>query len=699
MSNMSHEPMLEMFIFETSQLLDQLEEIIINSEKSNTYSTHDINEIFRVMHTIKSSSAMMLYGNISSLAHFMEDLFYCIREESPPSINFSELTDLVLKGADFIKGELAKVKAGQKTDADPGRLIDEIHVFLSRLIEANSLPEGACMPVEDEETLNDEEQKYYIAPDVKVEDSGQREFKAVIYFEEGCQMENIRAFTVLHNIKNDVNVTQHFPPDIVEDNSSEEIIRENGFEIYFNTDCNMDEVHEMLMQTAYLGRLELEELADVQVAKRVKKPEKITLDDDLPPVLEPETLLKPVPQVMEKEQCQETQTKSLSQDIINVSVARLDRLMDLVGEMVIAEAMVVQNPDLKGMELNNFQKAARQLNKITSEIQDMVMSIRMVPLQATFHKMNRIVRDMCKKLGKEAQLEIAGGETEVDKNIIEHIADPLMHLVRNALDHGIETPAERQAKEKPPAGTITLEAKNTGSEVLVMIKDDGRGLNKENIIEKAVQNGLLDKTAAEMTDREIFNLVFLPGFSLKDSVSEFSGRGVGMDVVTKNIEAIGGSISIDSIPDLGTTFTLKIPLTLVIIDGMNIKVGNSRYTIPTTSIKESFRPEENDVIIDPDGIEMIMVRGQCYPVLRLHEIYKVRTGITNFSEGIIIIIEQDDKTLCVFADELLGQQQVVVKALPEYIRYVRNVKGLAGCTLLGDGSISLILDMAGLMSF
>ena len=381
-----------------------------------------------------------------------------------------------------------------------------------------------------------------------------------------------------------------------------------------------------------------------------------------------------------------------------MNVAKLDKLMDLVGEMVIAEAMVIQNPDLRGLELENFHTASRHLHKITTELQDMVMSIRMVPLANTFHKMHRIVRDMCKKLDKEVKLEIIGEETEVDKNIIEHISDPLMHLVRNSIDHGIELPSEREAKGKPAVGIITLEAKNSGSDVLVIIRDDGKGLNKEKILSRARENELLTKPENEMTDKEIYNLIFIPGFSTKEKISEFSGRGVGMDVVTKNIEEVGGSASIDSIEGKGTTITLKIPLTLAIIDGMTVRVGHSRYTIPITAIKESFRPGENDVFRDPDGNEMIMVRGECYSILRLHKCYDVKTDITEFTEGILIMVEQDERIICLFADELVGQQQVVVKTLPNYIKNTRKIQGLAGCTLLGDGSISLILDVAGIVS-
>ncbi len=404
-----------------------------------------------------------------------------------------------------------------------------------------------------------------------------------------------------------------------------------------------------------------------------------------------------LPGVKTEDSTREVHTAPVQQSIISVSVTKLDKLMDLVGEMVIAEAMVIQNPDLHGLQLDNFQKASQHLNKITSEIQDMVMSVRMVSLSTTFQKMHRIVRDMCKKLGKEVELEIRGEETEVDKGIIEHISDPLMHLVRNALDHGIETPEERVLKDKEKKGIITLEAKNEGSDVIIRIKDDGKGLNKEKIRRKAAEAGLLPDGSDQLTDKEIFNLILLPGFSTKDNISEFSGRGVGMDVVIKNIEIINGSISVESQPDMGTDITLKIPLTLAIIDGMNIRVGNTCYTIPTISIREAFRPSEKDLIMDPDGNEMIMIRGFCYPVIRLHKIFSVKTAVSEFAKGIIVMLEHDGEAFCIFADELIGQQQIVVKSLPEYIRRLKKINGLSGCTLLGDGSISLILDIGGII--
>lgn len=681
------EPMLDMYIFETTQNIEQLEKSILSSEKSSCYTTDAINEIFRIMHTIKGSSAMMLFNNIASLAHTMEDLFYFIREEKPENMDCSTLSDLVLEGVDFIKVELEKVKNADNLDGDASDLIENIKKFLSVLKQGGNNSDAS--------KINEKAgtaQQYYLSHSKEPGSSNAKGYKAVIFFEEGCEMENIRAYAIIHNLKEMTEKIFYIPEDIIENDDSVLVIREEGFKVFLKSEKSYQELYDFFMQTLFLKELELVELEDDLTFEQLAVPKRT--------VVEASPIMVPKLQIIDQGEKDKGQGGSqiAHQSIISVHVEKLDKLMDLMGEMVIAEAMVTQNPDLKGLDLDNFNKAARQFRKITSEMQDMVMSIRMVPLSATFQKMHRIVRDMSRKLDKEIELKLIGEETEVDKNIIEHISDPLMHLVRNSIDHGIETAKDREDTGKPKEGTVTLEAKNAGSDVLVVVRDDGKGLNKEKILQKAVENGLINKPENEMTDREIYNLILLPGFSTKDSITEFSGRGVGMDVVTKNLEDIGGSVSIDSIEGVGTTTTLKIPLTLAIIDGMNIRVGTSRYTLPTISIKESFRPDERDIIKDPDGNEMIMVRGQCYPILRLHELYRVNTEITRLTEGILIMVEQDSKSLCLFADELLGQQQVVVKTLPSYIKGIKRIEGLAGCTLLGDGSISLILNIGGLLS-
>ena len=678
------ESLLDVFIFEISQLIEQLEGLILLNEEESCYSEASLNEIFRIMHTIKGSSAMMMFTNISSLAHAMEDLFYYLRENKPEQVDCAELSDIILECIDFIKIEVEKIKNSDPLDGDYTSLLQKINSFLEGLKEINTVEEG-------------------------------NRFKIVVFFEDGCGMEHLRAFSIIHNLSEFSDEIHHVPEDIENGEDCVELIKDNGFAIYLTTKENSNEIKEFFNCTEFIREFKIEELSKENAKVILKEiTEDITEEVESHEIVNKETVFEDTvsqpakvrtevlkQKITKKDEDavvnKEEQLVSQQQSIISVGVSKLDKLMDLMGELVIAEAMVVQNPDLKGLLLDDFHKAARQLGKITDEMQDIVMSIRMVPLTATFHKMHRLLRDMSKKLGKEINLEIIGEETEVDKKIIEHISDPLMHLVRNAADHGFELPEEREEKGKNRVGTLTLEAKNAGGDVLIIIKDDGKGLSRKKILEKAKENGLLTKPEEEMLDREIFNLIFLPGFSTKASVSEFSGRGVGMDVVTKNIEMVGGTVTLDSVENRGTVVTLKIPLTLAIIDGMNIKVGNSHYTIPTTSVKEFFRPRKQDIITDPDNNEMVLLRGECYPIIRLCEYYHVKQAKVDLEEGIIIMVEHDETMFCIFADELLGQQQVVVKALPEYIRKLKKIKGLTGCTLLGGGTISLILDIADLV--
>ncbi|HPU63502.1 MAG TPA: chemotaxis protein CheA, partial [Mobilitalea sp.] len=573
----TNDAMVDMYLFETTQLLEQLEQVILQSDSDCNYSEESINEIFRIMHTIKGSSAMMMYEEISDLAHNVEDLFFYLRQEKPKHYDCSSLNDLILDTVDFIKLELEKIRSNNPVDGMASSLKERLRNYLSEL-KNTDLP----------------------ATNV---------FKAVIYYEEGCEMENVRAFALVHNLKKYASELIYYPQDIMDNDSSVDVIRNEGFRIYFKTQKSQEEVYAYLMQTIFLKDLDLTQIDeeayekvacgnDLSVNDNKENRDEITrLNDKNSNDNEIETdSLNIKTESNEnnfdnenntgensskesnkktKEKAGEANTVLATQNIISVSVAKLDKLMDLVGEMVIAEAMVLQNPDLDGLELSNFQKAASQLSKITAEIQDMVMSVRMVPLSATFHRMNRIVRDMCRKLGKEVNLEIIGEETEVDKNIIEHITDPLMHLVRNSVDHGIESVEERKLLGKPVKGTVTIEAKSIGSDVHIIIRDDGRGLDKDKILAKAREKNLLNININEqdMTDSDIYKLILLPGFSTKDDITEFSGRGVGMDVVSKNIETIGGSILIESEKNKGTQFTLKIPLTLAIIDGMNQQVG------------------------------------------------------------------------------------------------------------------------------
>ena len=680
------EPILEAYVYETSQMVETLEQVMIQCEKIGAFSVEEINEIFRLMHTIKGSSAMMMYNEISGLAHKIEDVFYVIRENPDIKYDFHKLVDYILESIDYYKIELIKIRNRETPDGETSSLISKVENYLEKLKKENGLEK--TKKVTQGKPVN--EQKYYISSS---KNEGKDKFyKAKIIFKKDCEMENIRAYTVIHNITDLVNEVHYKPNDIIENDESVDEIRENGFLIAIKSVEDEVVIKTHLENTIFLENLEFEEKdEDWYIAFE----EEVKQQDESDEIKIPETSIKYESQKakIEKKEEQHDVVANATQSIISVNVDKLDKLMDMVGELVIAEAMVTQNPEVVSLEIESFDKASRQLHKISSDLQDMVMAIRMVALSTTFMKMHRIVRDMTRKLSKDVSLDVYGEETEVDKNIIEKIADPLMHIIRNAIDHGMEEEEERIAAGKNRQGTITLEAKNSGSDVLIIVKDDGKGLDKHKIYEKAYNQGLVYQSIEDMKDKDIYRLILNPGFSMKEQVTEFSGRGVGMDVVAKNIESVGGSVIVDSIYGKGTTIILKIPLTLAIIEGMNIKVGDSRFTVPIVSIKESFRPKRKDIISDTEGSEMIMVRGLCYPIIKLHEHYSLKTEIENYEEGILIMVEEDDRSCCLFADELLGQQQVVVKSLPNYIKKGRKVKGLGGCTLLGDGSISLILDV------
>ena len=676
------ESILEMFIFETYEMIEQLQQLIIDSEKEKRLEPDAINEIFRIMHTIKGSSGMMMFSNISNVSHKIEDLFYFIRESKPKKIDYSVLTDLVLEGSDLIRLETEKINNGKEADGDFTFFIEKVSEFLAVLkVDNIEIQELDCKIEAAFENSKIEKDNKDIEKVDELEHLGNRDsntnfnlFEIVLFFEEDCGMENIRCFTVIHKLGEISEISNYYPEDIVENNDTCETIRKEGFKIFLKTEYEIEQLKAFLMETVFLSKIDIKEISNEN-----KFNKKIEKQDEK--VEEENSELK-----------KDEKTKNINkQNLISVDVNKLDKLMNLVGELVISEAMVTKNSELSGLQLDSFYKAARQHRKGLSDLQDVVMSIRMVPFGPTLNKMNRIVRDMCKKLGKEAELEIIGQDTEVDKSIVEHIGDPLMHIIRNSMDHGIETPEERINKGKPAQGKITIEAKNTGGEVWIIIKDDGQGLDKEKILNKAIDNGLVKSNTDELTDKDIYSMIFLPGFSTNENVTEFSGRGVGMDVVVKEIEKIRGNVTVDSTPEKETITSIKIPLTLAIIDGMTIKVGHSLFTIPVTSIKQSLVIKKEDVIKDLDNNEMVIIRGECYSILKLHQLYNIKTEAVNIEEGIVIMIEDQGKTKCIFADKLIGEQQVVIKALPEYIK---KVNGVIGCSLLGDATISLILDIS-----
>lgn len=412
---------------------------------------------------------------------------------------------------------------------------------------------------------------------------------------------------------------------------------------------------------------------------------------------------KPEPPPTKQPQTQESApaggaARKKSNDVsVKVNTERLDNLVTMVGELVIAQQMVIQDPNALGIEDQRFQRNLSQTGKIIRDLQEVAMSLRMVTLKGLFQKMARLVRDVSAKADKRVQFVMEGEETELDRTVVEEIGDPLVHMIRNSCDHGIETPEERDAAGKPETGTLTLRAYHQGGSIVIEIEDDGKGLDRDKILAKAIEKGIYtpDRELDEIPDSEVFNLIMLPGFSTAAKITDISGRGVGMDVVRRNIEALRGKLEIHSIKGKGTTFKMSLPLTMAIIDGMIVRVGTQRYVIPTLSIEQSFRPAPDQVHTVAGQGEMALVRGSLLPIYRLNKIFNVSEGTNDINEGLLLVLESNDTRCCMLIDEIIGQQQVVIKRLGEGLE---PLQGVSGGAILGDGKVALIIDVAGLLS-
>ena len=378
---------------------------------------------------------------------------------------------------------------------------------------------------------------------------------------------------------------------------------------------------------------------------------------------------------------------------VKVSTSKLDGLVDLAGELLIAQSLIVQSVSSPNVSRHILSRNLDQLNRISKELQRTAMSMRMVPIRATMQKMQRLVRDIAAKQKKNVHLILEGEETEVDRTIVEKLSDPLMHMVNNAIDHAIELPDQRAAKGKSPTGTISIRAYHKSGNIVIEVEDDGAGLNRERILEKAIQNGLV-KPGDMPEEKELLSLILQPGFSTAAVVTNISGRGVGMDVVAKNVNKLRGKIDIRSTPGLGTTFTLRMPLTLAIIDGLIVRVGGQRYILPTISVQESFHPKTGRITSLPGGDEVVELRKELIPLLRLRDHFQLKDTPDYAGRGIMVVIESDGKKRCLLADELVGKQEVVIKNLGEVFKTDPMVSGGA---ILGDGCVGLILDPAALV--
>ena len=682
--------MMEAYLYEMNTLLESLDEMVLGAEDRKTFSQEDVNEIFRIMHTIKGSSAMMEFDNLMTVAHRIEDMFFIIRDKGMEAVAEElrpELFDLIFQAIDFFKAEVEKLENGETLTDDIDSILANIKSFSNKIQGKADEEEPAAEAKAEPEAP--------AASEAGGHTSSKFPFGIRVFFDEGAGMENLRAFMLASAVRDSVESESDFdyyPADVDTNSETSAIVVDEGFSIRFLTDELRQKALAVVKDAGSVGNYNLfeyeaPEAQETQAAPQQAEPPKAQA------AAPQSTPAAPAPAAQQGGN--NNANKNQKESLISVNLSKLDELNAVVGEIVITESMVTASPDLEGLKLDNFTSAARQLRSLTDQLQDVSMSLRMVSVSATFQKMRRIVRDMSKKLGKEVNLVLEGEETEIDKTIVDSISDPLMHIVRNSMDHGIEEDVQdRIAAGKDPVGRIVLSARHTGSEVIIEVIDDGQGADDEAILNKAMRQGLA-VPGVDYSHKDILNFLLMPGFSTNVEVTEYSGRGVGMDVVKSNVESVGGTVSISSEKGHGMTTTLKIPLTMAIMDGMEVSVGDSVFTVPINNIRSILKMTNGDVIHDSTKGETLRVMDNFYSVVRAKEFYQMEKGQDEIDDGIILWVESGDNSFCLFVDKLIGEQQVVVKPLPDYVNNygIRNY-GVTGCTILGNGDISIILDVA-----
>lgn len=737
------------FVQESQDMIEQLEPTIIELGQDEDPDT--INAVFRLFHSMKGSAGFLEFNHITNVAHSAENLLDMVRSGNLELK--SEHVNLLCESCDFSKEALEHVSEAYSDEAmaeQASAMVEKLKNIMNLSEVDDSEPEAEGIPetgdtpetstqeqsTEDEEDftldITAEMVERYIQEAEELLESAE---EGLLEWEKdpsntealGLIFRNIHSFKgnsgffgyanlekLSHNIENVL--------DIIKNGGNFGV--ENPYEVLLNAvDALKDSVGSLASHGGkdHVEDLEhhidaLQELPAPRLGELLVK-QGIVNEEDVESVLSIQK--KPLGEYLvemgkaskeeientvqtqksEKKEAPRSERKTKAappkkrQDI-RVDLAKLDSLINLIGEMVIAENMLIHNPDLEGMELENFNKAAQQMTKLVRELQEMAMVIRMIPVSGLFRRMIRLVHDLSAKAGKKVELKLFGEGTEVDKTVIETITDPLVHLLRNSMDHGLEPPEERLAAGKNETGTIKLSACHEEGEVWITIEDDGRGLNREKILSKAIQNGLIEGDGSDLPDKYVYNLIFQPGFSTAEKITDISGRGVGMDVVKQNLEKIKGKIDVSSVPGQGSIMKLRIPLTLAIIDGMLVRVGNVHCIVPVLAIKEAFRPQSDDITITPDNQELVRVREAFLPVVKLHELLEVEPDSRELVEGILIVLEHQDRYVCLQVDEIMGQQQTVIKGLSEYIG---NVHGCSGCTILGNGDICLILDVGSLI--
>jgi two-component system, chemotaxis family, sensor kinase CheA len=650
-----------------------------------------LNRIFRGAHSIKGNAGMFHFTAIAELTHKMENILDGLRNEKMPVT--PHVIDVLLRALDGLKGLLDAAQGGEAANESAIQVLEsELEACQKEStgpVNEGSLAEATPMgPSPPAGTWRTIQIDWSPLPELF-----QRGMDPAQIFKELHELGMVK---VLHVRTDGLPALDILDPERCY----------LSWRVELETDAPIAQVEDVFVFVRDGSELTIIDCAppkpepykrvgDILVEEGVVTPEQVAeslakqkpLGEIL--VEDKKATLQQVDAALHKQQ----RLKKNEVASIRVDTEKIDKLINLVGELVITQSMITDLSEKFSIEqLPILQERITQLERNTREIQERVMSIRMMPIGSAFHRFPRLVRDLAGKSGKQIQLVMSGEETELDKTLIEAIGDPLTHLVRNSADHGLELPDDRLAQGKSARGTIRLHAYHDGGNICIAVEDDGRGLNREKIIKKAVEKGII-ADGSNLTDEAVNQLIFRPGFSTADTITDVSGRGVGMDVVKRNIEGLGGSVGIQSTMGKGSRLTLKLPLTLAIIDGMTVRVGQDNYIIPLLTVTESIRPKPHELQRVVGKGEVVNLRGEWVPMVKLYEAFGVRPDFTDPSQALLVIVEAEGKRIALLVDELMGQQQVVIKSLEQNYR---KVEAISGATILGDGQVALILDVPGL---
>ena len=676
-----NEQYLSVFLDEAREYMESLNENMLKLEK-DPEDMEIINEIFRVLHTLKGMSATMGFENMSKLCHRMENIFDDLRNEKMKIT--TELMDTLFAGVDAIEKMIQMIAEGKGDELDVSDLLNTYEGIIKgeMKIEEKKEEEKPETPKEEEKSeqikeyekipIEIDETLLHTLEEAKKKDYNTYYVKVVL--EEGTLLKSARMYMVFHKIEEmGGEVLKSIPP--VEDIENEKFEREVELIVVCKIDRN--KLHEAIGNISEIEKVIVREI-DMESARGEIEEKKVETKEEK--------------KTVEKVEAKESSRMKRITQTIRVDIDKLDTLMNLMGELVIARSRIADT--LRKYQIKEVDESLAQLSRVTLDLQNIIMKIRMVPIAFVFNRFPRMVRDLARRFNKEINLVITGQETELDRTVVDEIGEPLLHLLRNAVDHGIEPKEERIAKGKPPVGTIVLAARHEGNNVIIEVSDDGRGMDKEKILSKAIERGLIDEASAQnLPEDKIFSFVFMPGFSTKEDVSDVSGRGVGMDVVKSAIEALNGSVSLESKKDEGTKVTIRLPLTLAIIQALLVTIGDFVYAIPIVNIDSTMAASEDDVQI-VENREVMVVRGEIIPIVRLKEMFGIETGKKSRNIN-LVIVKNGPRKYGFVVDRLLGQDDIVIKSLGKLLK---DIKEFSGGAILGDGSIALILDVSNIVS-